>query len=263
MPDDTLSVTADLRDIGGPSVLTLKDDGDLMDSTAGDDTYTGSFIPEMVMASTVLEIDIDVVDGEGLTDTEVVTIELVLDIDVKIDLPREVNIGESFLIEVRVDPRDEETEVIADPDGVTEFGPRNLNDAGIDGDMVAGDGTYTTRVSFSEGTDISSIVIEVIDDEGSLLWRGSERIFVKESIDGGGEPHVLTYLIITLVVAVIVASVAGAVIAVIRRGRTDKVQFRKESPKHLKKKDPEITRYKDRTDVEFDPEKTVAALVID
>ena len=216
MPDDILTVNVDLEDLGGPDKIPMLDDGTGYDSDPSDGTFTASFLPDVILAPGTIRTNITVSDSEGSVSRKEIDIETVLNINVRTEIPRKVRSGEEFEIEVTVRPYDGNTEVILDPNGLTEIGTTYLNDVGLEGDELAGDGVYTASIKISETTGFVNFVIEVRDVQGSRLWTGSSRISVEEKVTEEGETQMVAVLVTAGIGAIIVAVAAGFVFALIR-----------------------------------------------
>ncbi|MFW3145930.1 MAG: S8 family serine peptidase [Thermoplasmatota archaeon] len=222
LPNDKLSVAADLSYIGGPAESYMRDDGNGPDTDAGDNEYTLEFTPSISVGSGTYSISFTVIDRKEAEDRTSSQIEFVYPLDVEVSVSpgpyypgREVN----FQVKLQNDQLVSGVRLEIAGEAVL------LMDDGRSGDRIAGDSVYSRDVELPAESGRLDYTISVLDEYGMELYTesGSLTVLGDLTTPGGGSD---LQMVVVIGIAVIVSVIAAGLLFLLlsrRRGNAEQV----------------------------------------
>ena len=169
IPGDSLEVIVDLGNLEGPPSLALADDGRGADEEDGDGIFSAVFDPPVDIRPGTYRIFVEARDSAGGIDQDFVDFSVVSDIMIIPDIsPTDLDPGEEVLIEVEIDTTLDV--IIRAESELFPNGSVTLNDQGLEGDRVLGDGIYSRKLAI-DGDPGRYPVLIIVEEDGSVLSR--------------------------------------------------------------------------------------------
>jgi PKD repeat protein len=224
LPGDSLEVTADLGNMEGPSSLEMTDDGRGADDEDGDGIYSAVFDPPVDIQPGTYRIFVEARDSAGGIDQDFADFGVVTDILITPRIsPNDPDPGEEVLIEVEIDTTLDI--VIRAESDLFPNGSVTLNDQGLDGDRVLGDGIHSIRLSIDGEPGRYSVVITV-EEDGSILSREEMVIRIVGSPEvETQEEQGLIWILIAGSVLIVLALVIVLMLVLGRRNKPEAPSF--------------------------------------
>lgn len=165
-PSTGLAVSADLTALGGDDMQSLVDDGTLGDAAPGDNVFTGMVQIGPDVLPGLVHVAFAISDAQFRRNSANATVLISAATDLAAEgaaSPTSVARGADTLVTVEVTPglHPESTDVRASVDISAIGGGRDvsLHDDGTFGDAVAGDGTWSRRVSVAHSTAAGEAIV--------------------------------------------------------------------------------------------------------
>jgi hypothetical protein len=220
LPNDIITVTADLSSIGGPENIVLNDDGNRPDAEEGDMKFSLSFIPPATWSRGIYSITAACSDRAGGSAEGTVEIELVPAVEGRVQISeRELSTGDTLRIEVALGQNIPVDSVIVSSAGLFDGDEKYLLDDGGPGDRVAGDGTFSGEFEVVGNPGTYDIEIRAFSSSDSEIFSESTTISVLESEIEDPGPNYMPVIAASIFAVMMTLLLAGLTIVLFRRSQ--------------------------------------------
>ncbi len=245
LPDEVISVAADLSAIGGEPSFNLVDDGTGADDFGGDLVFSNSFIPPISTPSGTYSIPIRAQDSFDGSDEIILSVDLESQIDVDCRFSTfKPSRGGELRIDVDVSPLGAVYTVELVGMGLFEDDTIIIPDDGREGDRVAGDGTHTRIMEVTGSPGMYIVQVDVSDDDGNLLWSSSYEVDVQggSNISSSGSGSEVPSAVLAASLIILLLVFAAGILAIVYRMRSMEGVSRKQ-PSAVVEEGPIIDPY--------------------